>query len=155
MGPVSPSTSALSLQRLSPEDAVNVRDILSAFVGKGYTNLQDDDARKMYKYLSYHLGQDVAGKLLTHLSAYNQRPDMLQQNADRRIQSLYDIGSRDPMVDNILRQSRMAGQGPMQGYNDSPYLPLRQVADKLPVVGAPLLNPATARALYTRSQALR
>jgi len=157
MGPVSPPLAQMTMPRLSPEDSVNIRDILSAFVGKGYTNLQDEDARKMFTYLRAHLGADTAGKLLSHLSIYNQRPDMLKQNADKRIQSLYDIGSKDPVVDNILQQTKQVAQGPMGGYNDSPYIPLRAVADKLPGVTAPaiMLNPGTTSAFYRQYQNIR
>lgn len=158
MGPVSPGVAAMSLPRLSPEDSVNVRDILSAFVGKGYTNLKEEDARKMFGFLRAKLGDDTANKLLSHLSIYNQRPDMLQQNADKRIQSLYDIGSHDPVVDNILRQTKNVAQGPMSGYNDSPLVPLRQVADKLPAVGPTagvFVNPGTASQLYRQYQGIR
>lgn len=107
-------------KQLSPEAALNVRDIISAFVGQRYQGTQNENARAMYSYLRNTLGGDTAQKLLTHLSLYNQRPDMLKAAPEQRIQSFYEIGSRDPELSDIIGRSKIVAQGPMAGLNDTP-----------------------------------
>lgn len=120
MGPVTPPAALAAAGQLRPEDSLNVRDAISAFVGKRYIGTQDDSARALYSFLRGKLGGDAASKLLTHLSLFNQRTDMLKATPEQRIQSFYDIGSNDPELNTLINRSKMVAQGPIAGFNEAP-----------------------------------
>lgn len=97
----------------------NIRDILASFVGRGDTNLSNEQARKDYSYLTGVIGAPMAQKVLTHLIAFNQRPDQQKKPFESRLQSMYDIGSNDKDVDAILHSAKMLEYGPVAGARSS------------------------------------
>jgi len=127
MGPIAPSAVVAGPGPLRPEDSLNVRDAISAFVGKRYIGTADDNARALYSYLRMKLGGDTAFKLLKHISIFNQRPDMLKVSPEQRVQSFYDIGSNDPELNTLINRSSMVAHGPMAGLNDSPQVLNRDI----------------------------
>jgi hypothetical protein len=127
MGPVTPPAALAASGRLRPEHGLDVRDAISAFVGKRFIGTQDQDARALYSMLRARLGGDTASKLLTHLSLFNQRPDMLQATPEQRVQAFYDIGSNDPELNTLISRSKMMGQGPISGMAESPLVDNREL----------------------------
>lgn len=119
MGPLPPVAGMAPPIPLRPEDNLDIRDALSAFVGKGYIGTSDDNARAIYSMLRSRLGADVAQKMLTHLSLYNQRPDVLKLAPEDRVKQFYDIGSRDADVQSILARSGVLDKGPVPGMRES------------------------------------
>lgn len=152
----SPPGATVPPRRLTPEDMLNVRDIMSAFAGQGYKGTQNDDARSMYSYLRGIVGPDTAQKLLLHLSIHNQRPDMANASPEKRIQSLYEIGSRDPEVNDLLGRAKMVAQGPMAGINETPLaLTQLQQGKQMSLGTRPPASPASIAGLGNAAGAIR
>jgi len=155
MGPLPPAAGMPPSGPTRPEDYLNIRDALSAFVGNGYTDMGNTDARALYSSLRARLGPAVAQKMLIHLQQFNQRPDVLQKSPEQRVQALYDIGSRDPEVGNILDRTKMVAQGPVPGFREAPeassmQLEHRKMYNKGPIGGAAALSSINNAALSIR-----
>lgn len=101
------------------DDKLDVRDILANFVGRGDRDLSNDQAKKDYHYLSSVLGAPMAQKTLNHILIFNQRNDQKNQPFEKRLNSLYTIGSQDKDVDNLLKRTSMLGTGPIAGARES------------------------------------
>lgn len=113
-----------------PTDSLNIRDVLSGVIGKGFTDLKNDDARNAYAYLRSHLGYDAASKLMTHALMFNQRQDMLKASPQQKVQSFYDIGSNDPELHEIITRAGKVSYGPMDGLNTSPDALNKQISGR-------------------------
>lgn len=100
--------------------SLNTRDVLSGFIGKGFTDLKGEDAKAVYTYLRNTLGAPTAGKLITHALMFNQRPDMQGIDPQKKVMSFYDMGSHDPEVNNIIARAGSVGYGAGEGMNSSP-----------------------------------
>jgi hypothetical protein len=123
-------------------DLVHTRDAISALVGAGgIQNLRPDDRKAVNASLIGYLGQAQATKLIDQISIFNQRPDMLQKSATQRIDSFFTIGSRDPEIDTIIKQTGQAGQGAVSDLNQTSNDLTKKVA-----AGADVLTPATGNA---------
>lgn len=125
---------AMSASKGSPyvpvEDSLNIRDVLSGVVGKGFTDLKNEDARNAFAYLRTHLGQDVASKLMTHALIFNQRQDMLKATPQQKVQSFYEIGSNDPILHNIITRAGNVSYGTQDGLNTSPDILNKQISGR-------------------------
>ena len=99
-------------------DSVDVADIISNFVGRGDKDLSGDQTKKDYKFLIAKVGAPLAQKLVSHVIAFNQRPDMQKQPFANKLISLYSMGSNDKDVDKVLKNK--LGQGPVSLANSSP-----------------------------------
>lgn len=113
-----------------PEDSLNLRDVLSGVIGKGFTDLKNDDARNAYAYLRSHLGYDTASKLMTHALMFNQRQDMLKASPQQKVQSFYDIGSNDPVLHDLITRAGKVSYGPQDGLNTSPDALSKQISGR-------------------------
>lgn len=98
----------------------DVRDSITALVGKGYTSVSDDDARGHFAKLSSVLGVPAAQKIMSHIFLYNQSPNSKQLPIQQKIMQFYDMGSRDADVDAHLKKLKMLGSGVLGGMNTSP-----------------------------------
>ena len=123
-----------------PEDLVAIRNALSGFVGKNFTDVKSDEAKGPYAYLNMKLGPALAQKLMTHAIMFNQRSDMAGLSPERRIQSFYSIGSNDPEVNGLLKTANNVAQGPVAGYYDSPDKNSLQVTRQDQLKNAPAGN---------------
>lgn len=104
-------------------DKVDVADILSNFVGRGDKDLSGDQAKKDYHFLIGKMGAPMAQKMVSHVLAFNQRPDMQKQPFASKLNSLYSIGSNDKDVDKVLKTQ--LGAGPVALANSSPEIDTR------------------------------
>jgi hypothetical protein len=121
-------------------DLVHTRDAISALVGAGgIQNLRPDDRKAVNAALSGYLGQQQATKLIDQISIFNQRPDQLQKSATDRINSFFTIGSRDPQIDAIIKQTGNAGQGAVADASQTSNDLTKKVA-----AGADVLTPPPA-----------
>lgn len=97
----------------------DIRDTIASFVNRKDKDLSSDGAKSDFAQLVSILGRPAATKLAIHLTQFNQRSDQQGAPFEKRLQSLYDIGSRDTDVDNLLKRSAMLGYGPMEGARSS------------------------------------
>jgi hypothetical protein len=99
------------------KDQFDVRDGISAMVGKGYTALSDDDARGIYKNLSGKLGESRAQKLMNSVFLYNKKSK--QTNLEAKLSEFYNSKTGDKDVDEIINTSNKIGYGPLEGFRTS------------------------------------
>lgn len=99
--------------------SLDISDIMSNTVAKGYKSFSDEEVKANYKYLSNVLGQDQARKLFNQAFIFNQRPDMKGKGLEDRIQSFYEIGSNDESTGKILKSVKDWGAGPLARWNAS------------------------------------
>ena len=97
----------------------DIRDTIASFVNRKDKDLSSEGAKADFNQLAFLLGRPAATKLAIHLTQFNQRSDQQGAPFEKRLQSLYDIGSRDQDVDGILKRSSMLGYGPMEGARSS------------------------------------
>ncbi len=117
----------------TPSDTLaDSRDILSFLVGKGYTSLNDDDAKGAYKSLAKTVGDQQAQKLVDQALLYNQRKEAQLQTPEQRVQSFYDIGSNDKNVSAYLGQLRNLGSGVIPGFRESVFMGNRKLTGREP-----------------------
>lgn len=117
--PPAAKLSAQGVPYIPPDDSLYIRDILSGVIGKGFTDLKSDDARSAYAFLRTKLGYDTGSKLMMHALLFNQRQDMLKASPQQKVQSFYDIGSQDPILNNVIGRAGKVSYGPMDGLNTS------------------------------------
>lgn len=110
----------LGRQRTVVDDTADIRDSLTALVGKGYTGVSDDDAKGHFARLAGILGKDAAQKLMSHVFIYNQTPTAKGVGLQEKINQFYGIGSRDSGINDILQKIKQFGSGVISGMNDSP-----------------------------------
>lgn len=110
--------------------SLNTRDVLSGFIGKGFTDLKSEDARNAYAYLRGSLGQATASRLMNHAIIFNQRSDMQGVDPAKKIQTYYDMGSRDPELNNIITRAGKVSYGPIEGMNTSPDRNLMDITNR-------------------------
>jgi hypothetical protein len=101
------------------DNMFDARDILTNFVGKGYKNFSDPQAKSDYAVLKNAVGEDMAKKLATQAFIFNSREDMKGKSWQEKISSFYSIGSNDPAVAKTLNAYSNLGQGPIAGANSS------------------------------------
>lgn len=99
--------------------SLDMRDMIANFINRQDKDLTQDQARKDFKYMASHLGEPAARKILNHVLIFNQRPDIKNLPFERRLASLYDIGSNDKDVDAFLKKTNMLEQGPIPGARSS------------------------------------
>lgn len=119
-----------------PKQAVefDIRDRLSALVGKGNALLPDDKA-SIYSTLVASLGEQKARKIMDHAYLFNQRPDVQQLPVEDKLRAFYTIGSNDPDVGSVIARSKSLGYGPLQGFRTSSDNMNQQLAGRIPATG--------------------
>lgn len=118
--------------------SMNVRDALSGFIGKGFTDLKNEDARNVFSYLRGYVGPDAARRLITHALMFNQRSDMAGVSPEQKVQSFYSIPSADPLVNNMLARSGAIGHGPVEGLRTSPDILNMQASGRKQFIDRPV-----------------
>lgn len=119
-GKASAMVDPASIRKTGPlDDKFDVRDILANFVSRGDKDLSGDQAKKDYHYMSSTLGEPMARKMLNHVLIFNQRPDQQNQSFEKKLSSLYTIGSNDKDVDGILKKTNMLDKGAIAGARES------------------------------------
>lgn len=132
--PIKPA--ALSGQsRTSLDDTADIRDSVTALVGKGYTGLSDDDARAHFTKLSGILGKDKAQKLLTNIFIHNQSENVKGKGVQDRVNYFYDTNFQDPDINSIVKNAKNFGSGVMAGMNNSPDLMNMQLTNRFVPAG--------------------
>ncbi len=101
------------------DDKFDVRDILANFVGRGDRDLSNDQAKKDYHRLTAIIGEPMAQKMMAHVMIFNQRDDQKNQPFEKRLNSLYTIGSNDKDVHQLLQRTGTLGQGVVPGAIES------------------------------------
>lgn len=119
--------------------SLDVRDVIAGFVGRKDKDLTNDQARKDFSFLTAQLGQDMARKVLNHIIIFNNRPGDPNAPFEKRLQSLYDIGSNDKDVDALLKRTAMLEQGPIAGARTSANVSAMQATNR----PTGLVNPST------------
>lgn len=120
----------------------DVRDIIANFVLSGYKGGKlDDQLKGDYQKLFKVLPGDQAQKLLTQISLYNQRPESQKMDWKNKLTSFYNIGSSDPVTNQLLTKTKGLGYGPIEGVNTSSSYPLTSMKG-LNTYSADLLNQA-------------
>lgn len=108
------------LKGKTPADKqADIRDTLSYFAGRGLTGLIDEEARKQYATLVGQVGREKAQNLANSVFLFNQRPEVLKQSPEQRVQSYYSIGSANPEVQNTLNRVKSLGYGVGAGFQNS------------------------------------
>jgi|GEM_PF-4898339 len=97
----------------------DVRDTIASFINRKDKDLSSEAAKADFNQLAATIGRPAAVKLALHLTQFNQRPDQQSVPFEKRLQSLYDMGSRDKDVDDLLHRSSMLGYGPTEGARSS------------------------------------
>ena len=100
-------------------ETADIRDILSGFVAKGFTDLSSDDAKHYFAALSGLVGRQTAQQLAIHIFLFNQRPDTVSKPPEEKVRQFYSIGSNDPHVDNVIKGAGAFGEGPIVGLRQS------------------------------------
>lgn len=98
---------------------LDIRDMIANFVNRQDKDLSDDQAKKDFKFMATQLGEPTARKILNHVLIFNQRPDIKTLPFERRLSSLYDIGSNDKDVNALLKRTAILEQGPIPGARTS------------------------------------
>lgn len=120
--PVGKPTTDISSQRSKGKipDKMDVRDVLSSFVGSGTKDFSDPERLKDFHYISEIIGQGEAHKLLTQAFLFNNREDMQGKSPQERVQAFYDIGSNDPELDKMIKTYKNVDpKGPLSGFETS------------------------------------
>lgn len=134
--------------RTTADDDADVRDIINSFVGRGAMNLQDNTSQAEFARLRVLLGDERANKLATHLVMHNQVNAKLPM--EKRVQTLYDVGSRDEDVSKIIANTKKIGYGPLVGFRESGYQPLQQLTGRLPMTETVAKNDDLSRQVMLR-----
>lgn len=122
----------MSKGRSIADDTADVRDMLTAFVGKGYTNLLSKDASDDYKSMQAILGPDQARKLVTHAFIFNQNPANKTMPVEQRIKSFYDAPAADENVQSVLGRVKSFGYGVLPGFRESANTVNKSLAGRIP-----------------------
>lgn len=117
-------------ERTSLDETADIRDIINGMVGRGYTALDDDDAKGMYTRLRQVMGDQKAQKLMTQIFIHNQREG--SKPMESRIKTFYEVGSNDPEVGEIITKTKTFGQGPLAGMRESSSAISQQLTGKFP-----------------------
>lgn len=136
-----------------PKETLDIRDSITAMVGKGYTSIADDEARSHFARLVNALGLPKAQKVMSHIFLYNQSPNNKSTPLQQKIMQFYDSGSKDTDVDEVIKQSKGIGTGVVAGLNSSPETTVMQLTNRVPVnsvVAAPTNANDAARLLATK-----
>lgn len=120
--------------------SLDVRDAIAGFIGRKDKDLTNDQARKDFALLSGQLGQDMARKVLNHVIVFNSRAADPNTPFEKRLQSLYDIGSNDKDVDALLKRTAMLEQGPVPGARTSSNVSVMQATNR----PTGLISPSTS-----------
>lgn len=125
-----------------PKQAVefDIRDGLSALVGKGNALLPDDKAA-IYGTLVNSLGEQKARKVMDQAYIFNQRPDVQSLPVEDKIRAFYTIGSNDPDVGAVIARSKSLGYGPLQGFRTSSNAVNQELAGRIPATGDIRVDP--------------
>ena len=107
-------------KRTSLDDTLDVRDLVSAIVGAGKGGLHPTDQQAVYSRLGVILGKPTAQKLINQALVFNERTDVLNKNAEQRINQFYESGSSDPEVNQIIQKAKNIEHGPISGARDTP-----------------------------------
>lgn len=91
------------------EDGADVRDILTAMVGKGYTDFSSPDVKNYLSYLSNKIGVPAAQKIFTNIFLFNQRDDMKFRKPLERVDHFYGTSFNDRDVNNIVKGAASLG----------------------------------------------
>jgi len=113
-------------------DQLDVRDVLSSFIGTGAKDFSDKQRLKDFHYVSGILGAPTAQKLLNHVFMFNNRADLAGKSPEERVQSFYDMGSKDPEVNKLLQSYKGVAQGPVIGLRSSPDYTNQQLTNRIP-----------------------
>lgn len=141
-------------RNLSLKDSLLVRDALTGIVGKGLTDLKDQNVKNNYSYLRFALGNSAAQKLITQAMVFNQRKDITELSPDRRVQAFYGMGSSDPDTHSLIQRLGALGTGPVGGLNSSPDL-LNMIASKRDTSTGPGAGTANVRGMTNTMAGLR
>lgn len=106
-------------RRTQLDDNAEVRDILSTIVGGKYKSFANKDVTAGFTRLAAIIGPEKAQKLATHAFVFNNRQDVGQKSSEERLQSFFDMGSKDADVDKILTTTKNFATGVVSGYRDS------------------------------------
>ena len=118
-GEDTPAAKPIVHDKTNLDEAVNIRDVLSGMVAKGYTNLTDPDAKNNFAYLAGIVGRQTAQQMVNHIILFNQRDDTKGLNAEGRLRQFYEMGSNDPHIDNIIKGAGSLGTGPIAAARES------------------------------------
>lgn len=116
------SEALTSVPKTSLDTTADVRDALTAIVGRGYTGLTDDEVRGHAAALRQAIGSAAGRKLVTHALLFNQRPDLARKSAEDRIRQFYSMPSSDPDISGFIQKAASFGEGPIAGMRSSGYV---------------------------------
>lgn len=108
-----------SRKRGKHDDQFDTRDIIASFIGKGFKDLSDDQAKKDVAYLRANLGNEKTNKLMNQIFVFNNRNDMSGKSWQDKLNSFYTIGSKDQDIQKILQTSQSLDRGVIAGVTDS------------------------------------
>jgi len=97
----------------------DTRDIIASFIGKGFKDLSDDQAKKDVAYLRVNLGNDTTNKLLNQIFTFNNRSDISGKSWQDKLNSFYTIGAKDQDIQKILQTSQSLDRGVVAGVTDA------------------------------------
>lgn len=105
------------------DEQADVRDLISSLVGKGYTTLMDDNSRAAYNRLQILLGRPRAQKLMEQVFIYNQNPEHQRRPVEDKINTFYNLGSRDAQTNDLLKKTKSLGYGVLPAFRESNFVP--------------------------------
>lgn len=103
------------LNRTPIQDNLDLRDAVHALVGKGGSDLKDQDTQDNFKWIAGLKGLPFAQKLFSHISVFNQQNQNM--SPQDKIERFYTQGSKDPEIQTFV--SGLAGLGGKPVVTDS------------------------------------
>lgn len=117
-------------KRGKSDDLFDARDIVASFVGKGYKDLSNDQAKEDYKYLHNTLGAEAATKLMNQVFIFNNRTDLGGKSWQDRVNTFYTIGSNDKSTSQLIQQLSSLDRGPIAGLTEAGNLTNKQLTGR-------------------------
>lgn len=122
----------------------DIRDSLSALIGKGNA-LSPDDKAGIYGNLVAKLGEGKARKVMDHAYIFNSRPETQKMPIEDRLRSFYTIGSNDADVQGLIEKSKSLGYGVLPGFRRSSNALNQELAGQVAAVSPGVVDPEVQR----------
>lgn len=110
------------------KDTLDIRQILTNIVGRGYKSLSDDSIRADYAKLTNIVGMTQARQLVDHAIIYNQTANNKNSPVEARVQSFFNAPANDKNVNAMLQRVSKFGDGVVAGLSRSPDVGNQQLA---------------------------
>lgn len=102
------------------KDTLDIREIMTNIVGRGYKSLSDDTIRGDVAKLGNIIGITNARKMVDHAIIFNQNASNTKNPVEARVQSFFSTPSSDGEISALLKRVSGFGDGVVAGMRRSP-----------------------------------